>query len=408
MATRVEDLALAEAKNLSDNPSREEYLEEVARQRSQNWIGKTAFGYAVVSHEDSVSLLRERRLHQASQLVGKLIAGTGTALDQLEDSNGILSAEGEDHNRLRRLVARPFSAKAIDELRPFMRSYIEGVLSKVHESDNETTFEFQAAFNEYPIAVICHQVGVAEKDWDLFSYWADLLFIRWSPLIIGREQEFVDAMGDFQKYCFNLVEERRKNLGNDLLSALIQVEEEGDRLSTDELVSLVQGMIAAGTDTTRNQLGIMTTLLAERPDTWEQLRNDPSQIPNTVEESLRYVNPIRTVIRQVAEEFEYKDIIFSKGQLITFSLSSANRDGNEFNQADEFDISRSDARNHMTFSSGIHHCLGAALARAELQEALQVFVETWSEISMETAPTWKHGRLAIWGPLKVPLKVTKN
>lgn len=408
MATRVEDLALAEAKDLSDNPSREEYLEEVARQRSQNWIGKTSFGYSVVTHEDSISLLRERRLHQASQLVGKLIAGTGTALDQLDDSNGILSAEGEDHNRLRRLVARPFSAKAIDELRPFMRDYVQNVLGKVHESGDTASFEFQAAFNEYPIAVICHQVGVAEKDWDLFSYWADLLFIRWSPLIIGREQEFVDAMGDFRSYCLNLIEERRANLGNDLLSALIQVEEEGDRLSTDELVGLVQGMIAAGTDTTRNQLGIMISLLAERPETWSQLRNDKELIANTVEESLRYVNPIRTVIRQVAEEFEYRDVIFSPGQLITFSLSSANRDASEFDTADDFDVTRSDARNHLTFSSGIHHCLGAALARAELQEALQVFVETWSEVSPDASPTWKHGRLAIWGPKTVPLKVTRN
>jgi cytochrome P450 len=215
-------------------------------------------------------------------------------------------------------------------------------------------------------------------------------------------------MGDFRTYCLNLIEERRANLGNDLLSALIQVEEEGDRLSTDELVGLVQGMIAAGTDTTRNQLGIMISLLAERPETWSQLRNDKELIANTVEESLRYVNPIRTVIRQVAEEFEYRDVIFSPGQLITFSLSSANRDASEFDTADDFDVTRSDARNHLTFSSGIHHCLGAALARAELQEALQVFVETWSEVTPDASPTWKHGRLAIWGPKTVPLKVTKN
>ena len=215
-------------------------------------------------------------------------------------------------------------------------------------------------------------------------------------------------MGDFRDYCLNLIEERRVNLGDDLLSALIQVEEEGDRLSTDELVSLVQGMIAAGTDTTRNQLGIMISLLAERPETWGQLRNTPELIANTVEESLRYVNPIRTVIRQVAEEFEYRDVIFSPGQLITFSLSSANRDASEFNEADEFDVNRSDARNHLTFSSGIHHCLGAALARAELQEALEAFIETWESVTPDAAPTWKHGRLAIWGPLAVPIRVKKN
>lgn len=405
MAIRVEELQLPETRELSENPSRAEFLEESARQRSLGWLAKTNFGYQVVTHEDSVALLRDRRLHQASQLVGRLIAGSGTALDQLEESNGILSAEGDTHTRLRRLVASAFSPKSIDRLRPFMRQYIDDVVASVNYSEEQATIEFQRALREYPIAVICELVGVGAQDWNLFSHWAELLFIRWSPLIIGREQEFVDAMGNFREYCERLVEDRRQNLGEDMLSLLIQVEEEGDRLTTDELVSLVQGMIAAGTDTTRNQLGNLMTLLAERPEEWRQLRSQRELVPSAVEESLRFLNPIRTVIRQVVEPLEYRGVEFSPGQLVTFSLASANRDSAAFDEPDAFEIGREAARSHLSFSSGIHHCLGAALARAELQEALNAFLDAWSSVELTRPVQWKHGRLAIWGPQEFTLRV---
>ena len=336
-----------------------------------------------------------------------MIAGTGTALDQLEENNGILSAEGEDHTRLRRLVSQSFSPKSADSLRPFMRAYVDNVVSNFNYVDDECIFEFQAAFREFPIAVICELIGVAQKDWDLFSQWAELLFIRWSPLIIGREQEYVDGMGEFRTYCEKLINERRANLGTDLVSTLITVEEEGDRLSTDELISLVQGMIAAGTDTTRNQLGNLIALLAQRPQEWAQLRSDPTLIPTAVEESLRFLNPIGTVIRQVAQPFTHKGVTFSPGQLISFSLSSANRDEERFDEPDLFSLARTEARNHLTFSSGIHHCLGAALARAELQEALSSLVSAWSTLEMNDEPEWKHGRLAIWGPQALHVRVSR-
>jgi len=407
VATRVEELELPSTRDLGPNPRREEFIDEARRLRAQNWLIRSEYGFHVVSYEDTVDLLRDRNLHQASQLVSRMIAGTGTALDQLEENNGILSAEGEDHTRLRRLVSQSFSPKSADSLRPFMRAYVDNVVSNLNYVDDECIFEFQAAFREFPIAVICELIGVAHEDWDLFSHWAELLFIRWSPLIIGREQEYVDGMGEFRTYCENLINERRANLGTDLVSTLITVEEEGDRLSTDELISLVQGMIAAGTDTTRNQLGNLIALLAQRPQEWAQLRSDPTLIPTAVEESLRFLNPIGTVIRQVAQPFTHKGVTFSPGQLISFSLSSANRDEERFDEPDLFSLARTEARNHLTFSSGIHHCLGAALARAELQEALSSLVSAWSTLEMNDEPEWKHGRLAIWGPQALHVRVSR-
>lgn len=408
MATPAEELDLPTRSDLGENPSREEFVDEARRQREQNWLIRTEYGFHVVSYEDTVELLRDRNLHQASQLVARMIVGTGTALDQMDENNGILSAEGEDHTRLRRLVAQAFSPKAADVLRPFMRTYVQTVIDQSTPSGCTSEFEFQAAFREYPIAVICELIGVEQKDWDLFSHWAELLFIRWSPLIIRREQEYVDGMADFRAYCENLINQRRENLGDDLVSQLIVVEEEGDRLSTDELISLVQGMIAAGTDTTRNQLGNVMHLLATRPDQWQQLRDDLSLITTAVEESLRFQNPIGTVIRLVATSFEHRDVLFSPGQLISFSLSSANRDELKFDEPDVFSVARSEARGHLSFSSGIHHCLGAALARAELQEALRVCVEAWTTVELGAETQWKHGRLAIWGPASVSLRATRD
>jgi len=368
------------------------------------WLAKWSLGYLVTRYDDVVALLRERSLHQASQLVAAALGGDTSTLSQLRRES-ILSAEGETHTRLRRLVAAPFSPRAIDQLRPFMASYLDEQLTRLAPGQARFELEFASTFSQYPIAVICHHLGVERGDWDLFSQWAETTFLVFSSSIKGNEQRVVDESRAFTRYCVELIDERREHPGEDLLSTLIGVEEAGDRLSTDELVSLVQGIIAAGTDTTRNQLNTMVALLAREPDRWRALGDE--HVETVVEESLRYLNPIRFVIRQVAEEFVYRDVVFPVGALVAFNLAGVNRDGARFADADVFDPWRESARQHLTFSSGIHHCLGAALARAELQEALRALRRHWSTLELTGEVTWKDQRLAVWGAKHVALAVTR-
>ncbi|HUY17139.1 MAG TPA: cytochrome P450 [Acidimicrobiales bacterium] len=405
MATPVDELDLVLLAT-STSPDPEHDVAALARQGDVGWLAKFTFGYVVLGYSDVLALLRERSLHQASGLVAQLFTGEGTALDQLSRES-LLSAEGATHTRLRRLVASPFSPKSIDRLRPFMRHYVNDLALGL-ANDEPTSFVLDApvVLARYPIAVICHHLAVEQADWDLFSRWAETTFLLFSSEAQGNEDRIFNEMKEFSHYCTALIDERRRRLGDDLISHLIEAEQEGDRLSTPEMVSLIQGIIAAGTDTTRNQLSTTLALLSTRPELWDEMKGDDELVAGVVEESLRYLNPIRFVIRQVHEPFEYRDVAFAKGTLLAFSLAGANRDAHHFLQADTFDPRRLDARDHLTFSSGIHHCLGAALARAELHEALVALRDRWSTIEPAGEVVWKDSRLAVWGAQSVPLRVT--
>jgi cytochrome P450 len=405
VATPVEELDLPLLTNHSDRDP-EVDVANLARQSTHGWLARFTFGYVVLDYDDVLALLRERHLHQASNLVATLYAGEGTALDQL-NREGLLSAEDEDHTRLRRLVAAPFSPRAIDLLRPFMFHYMKDLASDL-SGEPESVVDAPAALSQYPIAVICHHLNVERADWDLFSRWAETTFLLFSSAARGNEERIVREVREFSAYCTALINERREHLGDDLISHLIGAEQEGDRLTTPEMVSLIQGILAAGTDTTRNQLSTMLALLSTRPDVWHSLKGNTDLAANVAEESLRYLNPIRFVIRQVHEPFEYRGVSFTTGTLIAFSLAGANRDEHHFADGDVFDVDRSGARDHLTFGSGIHHCLGAALARAELQEGLLALREEWSRIEPAGEVLWKDANLAVWGAKSVPLRVTRS
>ncbi len=397
MSTQIDALNL-EVLELRDDREPEALVAALAQLGQTHWLARWSFGYLVTRYDDVVALLRERRLHQASQLVAGLSGGDQATLSQLRRQS-ILSAEGETHTRLRRLVAAPFSPRAIDELRPFMRSYLDELLA--HHGANEVLdLDVVDTFSHYPIAVICHHLGVNRADWSLFSEWAETTFLVFSSAIKGNEQRVVEHSKAFTRYCLALIDERRRHPGGDLLSQLIDVEASGDRLSSDELVSLVQAIIAAGTDTTRNQLATMMALVAREPERWGSL-----DVETTVEESLRYLNPIRFVIRRVETAFTYRDVDFPVGTLVAFNLSGVNRDDALFDEADVFDPTRDAARQHLSFSSGIHHCLGASLARAELQEALRVTQRHWTSIELREPVAWKSQQLAVWGASRVALRV---
>jgi cytochrome P450 len=398
-----------------DDPTHQQFHSELEDTRAKGWLHRWLCGYLVVNHDDVTTLLRDRRLHQGAGKVPAMMAGVIDPVSSLP-ADDILLAEGEKHTRLRRLVAETFSPRSIESMRPGIRLHADTLVeralaSSARDADGRILIDFVAMVSELPIAVIGQLLGTGPEDFPLHDKWAESHFQVLKSSAVDdteRDARLAHAAAEFDAYCTGIIEERRHYPGDDLLSRLIAIEEAGDRLSTSELVSLVRSIIAAGIDTTRNQIGSMMALIVDDASVWPTLQSDPGLVPGAVEESLRLLNPIRTAMRIVNETFDYRGFTFEKGTLVAMSLSGASRDPHSFADAPAFDASRANARDHLAFSFGVHHCLGAALARVELQEMLRAILAQWSTIELIEPITWKHAKLPIWGPSRVMLRVSTS
>ena len=201
-----------------------------------------------------------------------------------------------------------------------------------------------------------------------------------------------------------MIEERRAEPRPDLLSDMIAIEEEGDRLSTEEMAMLAEAVLMAGTDTTRNQLACCIALFAEHPDQWALLAAQPDLAPRAVEESMRFLGAVRATVRFASEDIVYRDVLFPQGTIVSTALAGANRDPDVWEEPNVFDITQERGTAQMSFGSGIHFCMGAALARAELQEALPLLAARLPGLAADGEVTWKPTTFGIWGPATLPIR----
>jgi cytochrome P450 len=398
MATPVNDLELPLVDPTAAR-SRQELTAIVLAAQKQHWLARTPLGYLLTRHVDVSALLRDRRWHQ----LAKLIAEMNGLQDEMKDRRtSILTAEGEEHTRLRRLVAPAFSPRSADRLRPFMRQVINGLVDGLVDAGSS---EFVDDVCEpYPIPIICELLGAPKQDWRLFSRWAaDLLRIFNNNL--REDLPIMDkARTELDAYVNELIEDRRSKPADDLLTELIAAEQSGDRLSSEELLVMVEAVIVAGTDTTRNQLACAVALFTDYPDQWKMLRENPDLATTAVEETMRYLGAIRGTGRFASEDVEFNDVFFPKGSLIFTSLVAANFDPEAFTMPQTFDITRPGVGHHMTFGTGIHYCLGASLARAELQEALPILATRMPKLRRDGEIIWKPMTAGIWGPERLPIR----
>lgn len=380
---------------------RSEALAVIRQARAVHWLAQTPLGFLLTDHHDAVAVLRDRRFHSALSLLPRM---AGLEQDQYMRGRrrSILAMEGDEHARLRRLVAPAFTPAAADKLRPCMRMVISELIDAVADSGG---CEFVADVSEpYPIPIICELLGAPKQDWKLFSGWAADIFRIFNRDLASDLPAIERASAELESYVRSLIEQRRHDPAADLLSSLIAMEEAGDRLSSDELVMLAEAVLMAGTDTTRNQLACCIALFAEHPDQWDLLAEDPGLAPAAVEETMRYLGAVRGTIRVASEDIEYRDVLFPVGTIVSVSLAAANMDPRAFPAPDTFDIARERTAVQMTFGSGIHFCLGAALARAELQEALALLARRLPNLALDGPVAWKPPSFGIWGPARLPVR----
>ena len=237
--------------------------------------------------------------------------------------------------------------------------------------------------HELPIWVICELVGVPTADRDQFKQWTlDVSLVFTNRLTADDRRVAEDALTSLYGYIAELISYRRRDPADDLLTALVHAEADGDRLTELELEAMIANLLNGGHETTRSMLSIAVALLLAHPDALDALQSDPGLVPNAVEEVLRYESPILSTMRVADEPVALAGVPFAAGEPVVLSFLAANRDPDRFTDPDRFDVHRSDVR-PVSFGFGIHHCIGAALARLEGQEALTELVTTCRNLELE-------------------------
>ncbi len=296
----------------------------------------------------------------------------------------IINIGGADHRRLRNLVNPALSPRAVDRYRPAMRQFLGRLLALL---GGERQIEFISAFAKpYPSLVIAEVMGAALEDAPRLHHWSNWIQRQFDAQSLIAERPLIEqAVAEFYVYEDELISRRRHSPGADLISALIAAEEEGDRLSDDELRNLILNILVGGVDTSQSQLAHAVRLLAEHPDQWEALRADPGGLAlAAVDEALRYEPITPFSARITLREIEHRGVTFPAGCVVLVSAWHANREGVE---PDEFDITAQRAKARvLTFGAGIHYCVGANLARAEMQEGLSFLAEHVRSVSLDGEP----------------------
>lgn len=341
-----------------------------AEARASATLGRGAFGPIAIHHHDVIELLRDKRLRGPGMDFARVSGIPEGSRAWKRQEQILLFMEGDDHHRLRRLVSKAFTPRAVESLRPTTRATIAGLLDAV--IDGGECDAVPTLCEPFPIPVICALVGIEPDRVADMSRWASSILLSLRLDAGAYLAEIEQAQAELDDYLDGLIDERRASPRDDLLSNLILAEEAGDRLSRSELQSVVAMMLVAGTDTTRNQLSNMIHTFAEHPDQWALLRERPELVPNAVEEAIRWEPATEALPRVATETLEIGGYQVEAGAIVVLMSMSANHDTAVMADADVFDIAReTPAGWHLlTFGGGIHYCLGASLARLELTEAL--------------------------------------
>ncbi|HKH88928.1 MAG TPA: cytochrome P450 [Acidimicrobiales bacterium] len=370
----------------------------------EGWLAASPFGYIVLDREAGEFFLRTKAAVFPGLTIADLFQVTEGPLRE-EIVKNIININGDDHRRLRNLVNPALAPRAVDRYRPAMRRFLEQLLAVV-PADGRC--EFIATFAKpYPSLVIAEVMGAPLEDAPRLHHWSNLIQRQFDPTsLTGERAEIEQAVAEFYAYEDELIARRRPAPGDDLISALIEAEEAGDRLSDDELRNLVLNILVGGVDTSQSQLAHAIRLLAAHPDQWELLRTDPRGLASAaVEEALRFEPITPFTARILVDEVEHRGVTFPAGSIVLVSAWHANREAIE---PDQFDLTaeRGGAR-LLTFGAGIHYCVGANLARAEMQEGLAFLAERVTSLTLDGEPEFGTPS-GIYGLEKLPLKLERE
>jgi hypothetical protein len=359
--------------------------------------------WVITGYDDASTVLRHPAISSEghNKWFERFFAGE---VDDLRQT--LLFRDPPDHTRLRGLVSKAFTVRGVEDMRPRIQQIADELIDAIADRGR---MDLLADFTyPLPTTVICEWLGAPAEDHAKFGEWMRALADRFNPepgMIIRQGPKVKrgqQATAAFGAYVSDLIEERRARPRDDFLSALIAVEEDGDKLTNDELGAMAAVLLIGGHETVANLTANGMLALLHHPDQLELLRADPTLAKSAVEELLRYDTPAQMVVRTAIDDVPLRDVTIPRGELVVVILGAANHDPAQFTDPDDLDITRR-PNPHLGFIAGIHYCIGAPLARLETQIAINTLTRRLPDLRLDTTkPTWR-GSLALRGMQTLPL-----
>jgi cytochrome P450 len=380
-------------------PGPDEAHRNLRKALEQAPIAMGAHGPEILSYELVRATFRDPRF--------KVPPGLGLESQGITDgrlwhraSTSLLAINGEDHARLRRLVSKAFTPRSVTRLDGIIVDVMNKVIDPISTQGRcEAVVDIA---RPYPVPIISALLGAPRDDWRLFDAWADDFFKLFSWNVKEHETLILTAWQELDDYIDDMVARRRESLTDDLISEMIRAEDDGDKLSTDELRMLAAGILMAGTDTTRNQVAAAVDVFCDYPDQWDLLGERPELAMKAVEELMRFCPVIFGAMRMTTEDVEIAGVMSPKDTFVLCNTAAANHDSDVYVEPERFDIMREDAPPMQTFGAGAHYCLGANLARREIATALTVMSRRMPNLRRDGLGQWKP-MVGITGPATLPV-----
>jgi cytochrome P450 len=362
------------------------------RLRAFDPLWRSPFGRVATRHKDVSQVLRDKRF--GKDFMGRARRNYG---DKAETEPvlrtmrlAMLTQDPPDHTRLRGLVVKAFTARRIEEMRPHIQAIVDAAIDRVAARGHMDVIA-DLAFR-LPVTVICEMLGIPQDHIERFIAGARMAGRAIEPIPMSRA-ELDKANADqaaLRDYFLNLFELRRREPGADLTTQLIQAEDSGSKLTEDELIANILLLFVAGHETTVNLVGNGLLALYRNPDQLRKLRADPGLIGNAIEEFLRYDSSVQVTYRVAFEDLDLNGFAIAKDEAVMCLLGAANRDPEVYDEPDRLDIARRKI-NPLSFGGGIHHCLGAQLARIEAEVALGTLLRRLPGLTIDNldTPEWR-------------------
>ncbi len=393
----------------------ERFHAAMAQVRGEGWLAQGPFGYMVLDRESGEFFLRTRAATFPGMKIAEIFdVREGPLYEQMR--RNILHVNGPDHARLRGLVNPALSPRAVQRYAPAMRTFLEELWERAIASPaagGVVRCEFVEAFAKpYPSLTIATVMGAPLEDAPRLHHWSNWIQRQFDAASMASEREEIErAVEQFYGYAEELLRVRREDPRDDLLSMLIKAEEAGERLSDVECINLVFNVLAGGVDTTQSQLAHAVRLLAENPEQWRALVEDPELAQAAVDEALRFEPITPFTARMTTEEVVFRDVTFPEGTIVMVCAFTGNRDLAEDQRGpggvggpNTFDIAAPRGRaRELTFGAGVHYCVGANLARLELSEALSFLARHVRDLELDGEPVFDT-ITGIYGLARLPIR----
>jgi cytochrome P450 len=366
--------------------------------------------FVLSRHRDITPILRSHSVssdRRKSPLYEMFLASLPDPQRVREIAPSMLFLDPPDHTRLRGLVNKAFTARVIEGMRPRIHEIVTGILDEVGERGSMDVVSDLAY--PLPVTVICDLFAVPEADRAQVKEWSLALIYTLDPMVAGDRLAAAEQAGmAFREYLFALIADRRRHLGDDLISGLIQAEDEGGKLTEQEVVSTCVLVLIAGHETTSGLIGNGLLALGRNPDELQRLRDglkeDPGLIKSAIEELLRFDSPVQLTGRLVMEPIEVDGTTIEPGNDVITLIGAANRDPEAFPDPDRLDVARPD-NHHMAFGGGIHFCLGAPLARVEGQIAIAELLTRFPSLQIDTEAAQLRDTVTLRGLISLPARI---